>query len=107
MIFTSRPQRRVRQANARPHHDENPAGETGSPGADQPSGKRPTTAEQTLWTALCNAPAEGIGVGDLMRITGMTRPTIYRHLREYVKAGCVVQVSRGLWRVRTTEEPSP
>jgi DNA-binding transcriptional ArsR family regulator len=94
-------------ANARPDHDENPVGEAGSPSADQPSGKQPTTAEQTLWTALGTASAEGIGVGDLMRITGMTRPTIYRHLREYVKAGRVVQVSRGLWRARATEEPSP
>ena len=41
-------------ANARPGHDENPAdGESGSPGADQPSGRQPTMAEQTLWTALC------------------------------------------------------
>jgi DNA segregation ATPase FtsK/SpoIIIE-like protein len=94
-------------ANARPDHDENPASETGSPGADQPSGRQPMMAEQTLWTALCAAPAEGIAVGDLMRVTGMARPTIYRHLREYVKQGRVVQVSRGLWRARTTEEPSP
>ena len=41
-------------ANTRPGHDENPAdGESGSPGADQPSGRQPTMAEQTLWTALC------------------------------------------------------
>ena len=53
------------------------------------------------------APDEGIGVGDLMRATGMTRPTIYRHLREYVRTGHVMQVSRGRWRARTTEEPSP
>ena len=94
-------------ANTRPHHDETLVGETSSPGANQPSGKQPTTAEQTLWMALSMAPDEGIGVGDLMRITGMTRPTIYRHLREYVRTGRVVQVSRGRWRARTTEEPSP
>jgi len=28
-------------------------------------------------------------------------------LREYVRTGHVMQVSRGLWRARTTEEPSP
>ena len=95
-------------ANDRPGHDENPAGgENGSPDAEQPSGRQPAMAGQTLWTALRKAPAEGIAVGDLMRMTGMTRPTIYRHLREYVKTGHVMQVSRGLWRARTTEEPSP
>ena len=95
-------------ASTRPSHDENPdASESGPPGAEQPSGRQPTMAEQKLWTALCTAPDEGIAVGDLMRVTGMTRPTIYRHLREYVRTGRVMQVSRGLWRARTTEEPSP
>ena len=32
---------------------------------------------------------------------------IYRHLRELARSGHVVQVSRGRWRARTTEEPSP
>ena len=95
-------------ASTRSGHDENPAAsESGPPGAEQPSGRQPAMAEQKLWTALCTAPDEGIAVGDLMRITGMTRPTIYRHLREYVRTGRVMQVSRGLWRARTSEEPSP
>jgi len=95
-------------ASTRRGHDENPAAsESGPPGAEQESGRQPTMAEQKLWAALCAAPDEGIAVGDLMRITGMTRPTIYRHLREYVRAGRVMQVSRGLWRARTTGEPSP
>ncbi len=94
-------------ANERPGHDENPAGDNGAADANEPPGVQPTTAEQTLWTALCTAADEGIAVGDLMRITGMTRPTIYRHLREHVRTGRVMRVSRGLWRARTTEEPSP
>jgi hypothetical protein len=95
-------------ASTRPGHDENPAAsESGPPGAGQPSGRQPKMAEQKLWTALCTAPDQGIAVGDLMRVTGMTRPTIYRHLREYVRTGRVMQVSRGLWRARTTGEPSP
>ena len=64
-------------------------------------------AEDALWTELCLAPDEGTGISDLMHTTGMTRSTIYRHLHEYVKTGRVVQVSRGRWRARTTEEPSP
>ena len=94
-------------ANAHPGQDENPARESGSSGADEPSGRQPTMAEQALWMALVMAPDEGIGVGDLMKATGMTRPTIYRHLREYVRTGDVMQVSRGRWRARTAEEPSP
>jgi S-DNA-T family DNA segregation ATPase FtsK/SpoIIIE len=82
-------------------------GNSGSPDAGQPAPAVSTTAEDALWIALCMAPDEGTEIGDLMRITGMTKPTIYRHLREHVKAGHVVQVSRGRWRARTTEEPSP
>ena len=80
---------------------------SGALGTGEPSGRQPTMAEQSLWMALVMAPDEGIGVGDLMNATGMTRPTIYRHLREYVRTGHVMQVSRGRWRARTTEEPSP
>jgi S-DNA-T family DNA segregation ATPase FtsK/SpoIIIE len=85
-------------AYAHPGQDEDPAGESVSPGAGEPTGRQPTMAEQTLWMALVMAPYEGIGVGDLMNATGMTRPTIYRHLREYIRTGHVMQVSRGRWR---------
>ena len=94
-------------ANARPDQEENSADDGDSPEVNEPSAGQPTMAEQALWMALCMAPDEGTGVGDLMRATGMTRSTIYRHLREYVRTGHVVQVSRGRWRARTTEEPSP
>ena len=94
-------------ANAHPGQGENPAGDTGSPDASESARRQSTMAEQSLWMALVMAPDEGIGVGDLMNATGMTRPTIYRHLREYVRTGHVMQVSRGRWRARTTEEPSP
>lgn len=76
------------------------------PDGGQPASAEFATAEGSLWMALCMAPGEGTEIGDLMRITGMTKPTIYRHLREHVKAGRVMQVSRGHWRARTTEEPS-
>jgi S-DNA-T family DNA segregation ATPase FtsK/SpoIIIE len=52
------------------------------------------------------APEEGTEVGVLLTLTGMSRPTLYRHLREHANAGRAVQVSRGRWRARTTEEPS-
>ena len=65
------------------------------------------TADGALWQALCNAPAEGLEVSELMRITGWKRTKLYRHLREHADAGRAILVSRGHWRARTTEEPSP
>jgi hypothetical protein len=63
------------------------------------------TAEDALRLALRMAPDEGSDAGELTRITGMSRPTPYRRLREHAKAGRAVQVSRGRWRASTTEEP--
>jgi hypothetical protein len=60
-----------------------------------------------LWGALSTAPKEGIEIGQLIRVTGMSRTTIYRYLREHAVAGRAVQVSRGRWRAQTTDEPSP
>jgi S-DNA-T family DNA segregation ATPase FtsK/SpoIIIE len=65
-----------------------------------------TTNDDALWLALLLAPDVGTEIGELMRITGMKRTKLYRHLREHGKAGRVVQVSRGHWRARTTDEPS-
>ncbi len=90
-------------ANTATAQHENSAGHDDSPEAVRP----PTIAGQALWTALCRAPLEGMAVGDLISASGMTRSTVYRHLRELARSGHVVQVSRGRWRARTTEEPSP
>jgi S-DNA-T family DNA segregation ATPase FtsK/SpoIIIE len=64
-----------------------------------------STTEDALWLALCMAPDEGSDIRELTRITGMSRPTLYRRLREHATAGLAVQVSRGRWRANTTEEP--
>lgn len=45
----------------------------------------------------CMAPAEGVGIGELMRITGMSRPTLYRYLVQHARAGHVVQAGWGRW----------
>lgn len=67
----------------------------------------PQTPEGMLWLVLCTAPDEGLGIGALMRETGMARATLYRHLRELAQQGHAYQASRGHWRARTAEEPSP
>jgi|SRR6266568_3359195 len=90
-------------ANTRPVQDEDSASDGDTPEENRP----PTIAEKALWTALCTAPIEGIGVSDLISATGMTRSTIYRHLRELALSDHAVQVSRGRWRARSSEEPSP
>jgi hypothetical protein len=57
--------------------------------------------EEILWAALSDAPDGGWEIGDLMSVTGMTRTTLYRYLRELVGKGRAYQVSRGRWRART------
>ena len=68
------------------------------------SSREAATAEEALWFALCIAPDEGTEVGVLLILTGMSRPTLYRHLREHALAGRAVQVSRGHWRARIVED---
>ncbi|HUY45384.1 MAG TPA: cell division protein FtsK [Streptosporangiaceae bacterium] len=87
-------------------------GERTSPGAAVPaplaspsSADGPASAEDALWFALCMAPPEGADIGDLMRLTGMSRPTLYRHLASHARVGRAIQVSRGRWRATTTPEP--
>ena len=65
---------------------------------DTPDAYEPTTQEDALWVALCDAPDEGADIAELMRASGMTRPTLYRHLAAHADAGRAVQVSRGRWR---------
>ncbi|GAA1259908.1 hypothetical protein GCM10009677_08740 [Sphaerisporangium rubeum] len=55
-------------------------------------------AENTLWTALRDAPGEGMSIEDLMRQTGMGRSWVYYRLQEHARSGRVAQVSRGRWR---------
>ncbi len=62
------------------------------------------TTDNTLWLALCHAPEEGTGISELMRITGWKRTKLYRHLRQYAETDRAMQVSRGHWRARTTED---
>jgi FtsK/SpoIIIE family len=73
---------------------------------DPPADER-DTAENALWLTLCMAPEEGCEIAELIRLTGMTRSTLYRRLREHARQGHTIQVSRGHWRARTTDEPSP
>ena len=47
---------------------------------DEVTTEIPAAPEDTLWLALCAAPEEGWEIGELMRYTGMTRATLYRHL---------------------------
>jgi predicted DNA-binding transcriptional regulator AlpA len=64
------------------------------------SGDDTADAAETLSLALCVASSEGIGIGiaELMRITGMSRPTLYRYLAQHAQAGSAVQVGWGRWR---------
>ena len=72
-----------------------------------PAADERDAAENALWLALSMAPEEGCEIAELIRLTGMTRSTLYRRLREHARQGRAIQVSRGRWRARTTDEPSP
>jgi len=67
-------------------------------------GEEIANADDELWLALCLAPDEGTDVGELIRLTGMSRPTLYRRLAEHARAGRAIQVSRGRWRAQMTQE---
>ena len=71
---------------------------------DTPDAYEPATQEDALWRALCDAPDEGTDIAELMRASGMTGPTLYRHLAAHADAGRAVQVSRGRWRAARTED---
>ncbi len=59
---------------------------------DDPSG-----AGRALWDALTHAGPDGAGIADLLAETGMTRPTLYRHLAAHARAGRARQTRRGHW----------
>ena len=81
-----------------------PSGNSGPAESDSPeTADAPETTVDALWIVLCHAPDEGTEIGELMRITGWKRTKLYRHLRQYAEAGRAIQVSRGHWRARTTE----
>jgi S-DNA-T family DNA segregation ATPase FtsK/SpoIIIE len=64
------------------------------------AGNTAESPEDILWRALCTAPEEGLEIGDLMRITGMSRSPLYRYLQNLAGEGRAYQVSRGRWRAR-------
>jgi S-DNA-T family DNA segregation ATPase FtsK/SpoIIIE len=72
--------------------------------ADTPDDHDTTTPEGALWLALCTAPDGGADIAELLRLTGMSRATLYRHLAQHARAGQAIQVSRGRWRATTTED---
>ena len=73
--------------------DDTDVDDTNPSHADQPG-----ESDGALWFALRSAPDEGTDVGELMRVIGMSRPTLYRRLAQLARDGYVVQVSRGRWR---------
>jgi FtsK/SpoIIIE family len=80
-----------------------PQSDPGDP-ASAPDGHVIATPEEALWGALRDAPEEGADIAELMRLSGMTRPTLYRHLSAYAGAGQAIQISRGRWRAATAED---
>jgi S-DNA-T family DNA segregation ATPase FtsK/SpoIIIE len=87
-----------------PEPDE--VGDSNRADPDPPADERDATGN-ALWLALSMAPEEGCEIAELIRLTGTPRSTLYRRLRELARQGHAIQVSRGRWRARNTDEPSP
>jgi FtsK/SpoIIIE family len=61
-------------------------------------GKEHQDPNSILSGALSSAPAEGIPVGELIRVTGMSRRWVFYRLRQLAAEGKAVQTVRGYWR---------
>jgi DNA segregation ATPase FtsK/SpoIIIE, S-DNA-T family len=59
--------------------------------------------ELDLWTALRDAPDEGLSVPELMQLTGMRRTWIYDRLQAHANGERATQISRGRWRATDAE----
>jgi DNA segregation ATPase FtsK/SpoIIIE, S-DNA-T family len=63
--------------------------------------------ESVLWTALREAPDEGLTIPELIMTTGMQRTWIYLRLQQHARSDRAVQVSRGRWRATDSHRESP
>jgi S-DNA-T family DNA segregation ATPase FtsK/SpoIIIE len=78
-----------------------PAREEPGGADDSATGQSGDTAddpEAFLWAVLSAAPDEGISIGEIVAITGMSRRWIYYRLNELASAGRAVQIGRARWR---------
>lgn len=103
----------ARWAPLRPALDELSAEATGAPLGepddvlDAEVVDDPADPETALWTALTEAPDEGLSVPELMMTTGMGRTWIYDRLQSHANANRAVQVSRGRWRATEPDRQQP
>lgn len=71
---------------------------------ERPTSERSETLpDERLSRALLAAPEDGISVPGLVKITGMSRRTLYRRLTEHVRTGRATQVHRGQYRAADPE----
>jgi len=61
--------------------------------------------DAALWAALRAAGSDGIPAAELLRLTGMSKTTLYRRLRALADASLVVQTIHGSWRAVTPPGP--
>ena len=69
----------------------------------RPARLRPPRRRRALAHPL-RRPRRGGGHRRTHAASGMTRPTLYRHLAAHADAGRAIQVSRGRWRAASTED---
>lgn len=93
----------TRYADIRPAFSAGPAPEPVADAAPTPHLPRPepeddSAPDRTLLDALDRAPADGIGVPELVTATGRSRRWVYYRLRSLAAESRVEQVEHGAWR---------
>jgi S-DNA-T family DNA segregation ATPase FtsK/SpoIIIE len=87
----------------RPDHDE-PGRPPDSPTPPPPAEGDP---DATLLAALRAAGPDGIGIADLLAVTGRRRTWLYDRLADLATSGHAEQVSRGRWRATQLHHSDP
>jgi S-DNA-T family DNA segregation ATPase FtsK/SpoIIIE len=63
--------------------------------------------ESVLWSALREAPDDGLTIPELIMTTGMQRTWIYLRLQHHARNDRATQVSRGRWRATDSHRERP
>jgi hypothetical protein len=66
--------------------------------AEPPASERQEDPDAILRRALSAAPAEGVPVGDLITVTGMSRRWVFYGFRQLAAEGFAIETVRGYWR---------
>jgi S-DNA-T family DNA segregation ATPase FtsK/SpoIIIE len=88
------------------HPQRRPHGSGDEPGPDAMGDEAEADSgpDALLWAALCQAPAEGVPIADLITVTGMSERWVFDRLATLLSVGRAARVRRGYWRATAPED---